>query len=483
MLEIMEKLQTAPRFNSTIDQQSIAGQKLVDPTSTASGWNKQSWKNCSARQQPVWPEPAEVANTQTQLEALPPLVEVEDIRTLKHQLAQAANGQTFILQGGDCSENFSTDNISKIDSTCKTLAFMAGIIGSKTGRQPIKVGRLAGQFAKPRSSDTETVNNMVYPSYRGDLVNQAALSLVARIPDPRRMLKGYTMARECLDHLATYTMSRYLSLSQYGDWTRELHNLPLLYTRHREMIDSIRQSLALNDQSIKESRALFYDQEQVYTSHEALLLPYEEALIRREYSDGRWYDSSAHMLWIGERTRQLDSAHVEMMRGVANPIGVKIGPDHDRAEIKKLCEILNPANEPGRLSLIIRFGKERINDLLPPLLREIEGTGHKVVWISDPMHGNTFTSPSGYKTRKYDDILSELQSFFAIHAQEGTVAGGMHLEMTGEDVTECMGGSQQIGDLDLSSRYLTSCDPRLNATQSLEIALDAARIIGFWQTL
>ncbi|WDP93402.1 MAG: 3-deoxy-7-phosphoheptulonate synthase [Desulfobacter sp.] len=411
--------------------------------SRVQGWRPDSWKKYRARQQPAWADPSGAAQAQQELEFLPPLVPVREMRILKENLALAAEGKAFVLQGGDCSENFAQNNAKKISKTCKTLASMAFSLSNAMGRPVVKIGRMAGQFAKPRSSDTQTVAGIVYPSYRGDLVNDAALDLAARTPDPRRILKGYAMARDTLAILKALDASTFLSALNPEAWNDEF-------------------------------RAFF----PVYTSHEALLLPYEAGLLRRGTAGDGWYAGSGHMLWIGERTRQLDSAHVELLRGVSNPIGVKVGPDHSTKEISRLCGMLNPNNEPGRLSLITRFGKDKIRDCLPPLIREIADAGRRVVWISDPMHGNTVTSDSGYKTRKYGDIFSEIQSFFRIHAQEKTVPGGIHLEMTGEDVTECTGGSCGIRSCDLEKNYLTTCDPRLNEKQSLELARDVGRMAG-----
>lgn len=387
-------------------------------------WKKDSWKKYAIRQQPEWPDLSTVENVQRELALLPPLVSPCDIRALKRELALAVEGKAFVLQGGDCSENFIENTPEKINKLCKTLAQMAFHLNLSWGKPIIKVGRLAGQFAKPRSSGTEKVNGKIYPSYRGDIVNDAALSFKARKPDPRRILTGYAMAQKTLEYMKTIEKSDALS--------------------------------------------------KVHTSHEALLLPYEQGLLRQDHSGGSWYDCSGHMLWIGERTRQPDSAHIELLRGVSNPIGIKVGPEHNIREISELCKILNPCNQAGRLSLITRFGKKKIGDCFPPLVREITARGHRVLWIIDPMHGNTITSKSGYKTRKYEDIVSEIQSFFRIHRQEKTVAGGIHLEMTGAYVTECLGGICNIRDQDLKEKYLTSCDPRLNGKQSIQIARDVA---------
>lgn len=424
MLEMRRKEPDTIPDIDTLDPGWAFNFNLPEEKTLVKTWSKASWKNYMVRQQPNWPDYSKVENAVKTLSALPPLVPVHEIITLKKNLALACEGKAFVLQGGDCSEKFLDNTNTKIERTCKTLAKMAFIISVASGRPLIKIGRLAGQFAKPRSSDTETVNGINYPSYRGDIVNDASLNLEARRPDPGRILQGYAMAQKTLGHLKTI-------------------------------------------------------KSRVYTSHEALLLPYEDGLLRQDDFNDQWYLSSGHMLWIGERTRQLDSAHIELMRGVTNPMGIKVGPDHSPEEISELCKILNPDNEAGRLSLITRFGRDSIDELLPPLVREIKACGHRVVWITDPMHGNTFTSKSGYKTRKYEDIISEIRSFFRIHAQEKTIAGGVHLEMTGENVTECVGGNCNICDTDLHTKYMTSCDPRLNEKQSLELAFDIAGILNY----
>lgn len=441
-------------------------------------WNLKSWKRCTARQQPVWPDYSKVEEARRNLSAFPPLVHAGDVQNLKNQLALAAEGKAFILQGGDCSENFLPNSQQKIHNTCKTIACMASVIWIATGRPLIKIGRMAGQFAKPRSSDTETKNGTSYPSYRGDLVNDVSLNLAARIPDPRRILKGYAKAHETLAELKLLESSEALSITKLSRWNKDLKNQTTLYEKYRELIDTMGATLRSIESTINVTSPYFNELSRIYTSHEALLLPYEEGLIRKDLANDNWYGSSGHMLWIGERTRQLDSAHIEMVRGITNPIGVKIGPEYDPREILELCSILNPHNEAGRLTLITRFGRDRIEALLPPLIESIEKHQQNVVWVTDPMHGNTYSAGTGFKTRHFDHILAEVNSFFRIHKQAGTVAGGIHLEMTGEDVTECVGGCNNLTEEKLGKRYLTSCDPRLNELQSLELAFECAGMVN-----
>lgn len=465
------------KTTSAIHQDYMFDLNLVEEKAGEKGWSRMSWKNYTARQQPDWPDPLKVEKAQKQLTLMPPLVSIRDIKTLKQELASAVEGKAFILQGGDCSENFRENNTGKINRTCKTLARMAAIIRFSAGKPLIKIGRMAGQYAKPRSSGTETANGMVYSSYRGDLVNDIALNIKARKPDPERILKGYSMAQITLAYLEFMEASGGLSAWNLAKWNDELRDFAPLYDKYRVTIDNLGTTLDAIQYMDNKTHSHGHKLSKIYTCHEALLLPYEAGLIRRDTSDGRWYNSSGHMLWIGDRTRQTDSAHIELLRGVSNPIGVKVGPDHSTKEISELCRILNPDNKAGRLSLITRLGRDKTDELLPPLIREIKASGHKILWITDPMHGNTFTSESGYKTRRYEDIISEIQSCFRIHAQEKTVLGGIHLEMTGDNVTECLGGSYNICDKNLKEKYLTSCDPRLNEKQSLEIALDVARMI------
>ncbi|PIE63888.1 MAG: 3-deoxy-7-phosphoheptulonate synthase class II [Desulfobacterales bacterium] len=459
---------------------NVAGDASYRGTIMNGDWNRESWKRFTARQQPEWLDISEVRAVQEELAGLPPLVDFAEILSLKRELALAARGKSFVIQGGDCSENFCDNTSWKVGATCKTLMNMGAAVWLGTGVPVIRIGRMAGQFAKPRSSGTETAGGTVYPSYRGDMVNDYALGIHARRPDPRRMLKGYREAGKTLGYIQKLREEGFFALARLSEWNRQLQDNRALYGCYSGLIDEYYQRLEAA-RSVNPRPGLSPDMSPggLYVSHEALLLPYEEAMIRRgNGADGRWYSGSAHMLWIGERTRQLDSAQVEMMRGVANPIGVKVGPGCRNEDISTLCTMLNPSNEPGKLTLITRFGKDNIERYLPPLIEEIQRTGRKVTWLSDPMHGNTFTSNSGYKTRKYEDIMAELESFFRIHLQLGSHAGGIHLEMSGENVTECLGGCCGIRDEQLSTNYRSSCDPRLNETQSLELAFAVSRILN-----
>lgn len=440
-------------------------------------WSKTSWKNFTALQQPNWPNEAEVQKVINDLSTLPPLVFAGEIRSLKELLAKASTGDAFLLQGGDCSENFSQVTAPKIRETLKVLLQMAIVLTYAGGKPVIKVGRIAGQFAKPRSADTETIDGKTYPSYRGDMVNQAEFTEEARIPNPKFMLKGYNMAASTLNLLRAFTRGGYAALDRVQAWNQEFvvqSPMGRSYNRLGKQIDhAIR---FMNTIGIPTDIPQV-NQTQLFTSHEALLLGYEEALTRIDSTSGDWYDCSAHMLWIGERTRQVDGAHVEFLKGVHNPIGVKIGPTYDMEEIKRLIDALNPENEPGRLTLITRLGLKNVERVLPPLLREAKREGYNIVWSCDPMHANTYSTESGTKTRNFNDIFAEITCFFEAHWSEGTIPGGVHLEMTGENVTECTGGARNIIDEELSNNYLTSCDPRLNAEQSLEVAFQIAEMI------
>lgn len=446
-------------------------------TEPQNNWSKSSWKEFTAQQQPNWPDHAVVDRVLNELATLPPLVFAGEIRSLKSLLAKAVTGDAFLLQGGDCSENFSHVTAPRIRETLKVLLQMAVTLTYAGGVPVIKVGRIAGQFAKPRSSDTETVGDLVLPSYRGDMVNGADPTVEARTPNPKRMLKGYNMAASTLNLLRAFTRGGFAALHRVQAWNQEFVSqspMGMTYERMAKQIDEAIKFMETIGISMDTPQI---NQAQFFTSHEALLLGYEQALTRIDSTTGDCYDCSAHLLWIGERTRQVDGAHVEFLRGVLNPIGVKIGPDYDIDNVKRLVEILNPANEAGRLTLITRFGRDHVEKMLPPLLREMKREGQNIVWSCDPMHANTFTSASGRKTRNFSDIISETTSFFEIHWSEDTVPGGVHFELTGEDVTECIGGARDIDDKDLDINYETTCDPRLNAEQSLELAFQIAEMI------
>ncbi len=440
-------------------------------------WTKSSWKKFVALQQPRWPDQKEVEKVLATLSQLPPLVFAGEIRSLKDLLAKAVIGEAFLLQGGDCSEDFSQLTAPKIRETLKLLLQMAVILTYAGGKPVIKVGRIAGQFAKPRSSDTEKINGIDIPSYRGDMVNRPEATGDARIPNPKYMLQGYNMSASTLNLLRAFTRGGFAALNRVHAWNQEFVVQSPMGRSYERLAKNIEHAIKFMEIIGIPSDAPQIREAHLYTSHEALLLGYEEALTRQDSTTGDWYDCSAHLLWIGERTRQIDGAHVEFLRGVLNPLAVKIGPDYQLDNIKQLIEKLNPNNEAGRLTLITRFGTSKIEKMLPQLLREIKREGFKIVWSCDPMHANTYTAPSGHKTRNFNDILSEIACFFEIHWAEGTIPGGVHFEMTGENVTECTGGARNIIAEELHQNYLTTCDPRLNAEQSLEVAFQIAEMI------
>ncbi|MFH2059241.1 MAG: 3-deoxy-7-phosphoheptulonate synthase class II [Pseudomonadota bacterium] len=440
-------------------------------------WTKTSWKGYTALQQPNWPDQKEVDKVLENLSLVPPLVFAGEIRDLKALLAKASKGEAFLLQGGDCSENFSEVTAPTIRETLKVMLQMAVVMTYAGGKPVIKLGRIAGQFAKPRSSDTEMVDGVELPSYRGDMVNNVEPTKEGRIPNPKYMLKGYYMAASTLNLLRAFTRGGYAALSRVQAWNQEFVVQSPMGRSYDRLAKQIDQAIKFMNTIGIPTDIPQVNQTQFFTSHEALLLGYEQALTRVDSTTGDWYDCSGHMVWIGERTRQVDGAHVEFLRGVLNPIGVKIGPTSNIEDIKRLIEKLNPENEAGRLTLITRLGIDNIEKVLAPLLRETKKEGFNIVWSCDPMHANTFTADSGHKTRDFNDILKEITRFFEVHWAEGTVPGGVHLEMTGKNVTECVGGARNIIDGELHRRYHTSCDPRLNAEQSLEVAFQIADMI------
>ena len=440
-------------------------------------WNKSSWQKYPALQQPNWPDEEKYNQVLQTIAKLPPLVFAGEIRDLKAQLAQAVRGEAFLLQGGDCSEEFSRCTAPNIRETLKVLLQMAVILTYAGGKPVVKVGRIAGQYAKPRSSDTEIVNGEEIPSYRGDMANSVEPVAEARIPDPSRMLQGYNMAAATLNLLRAFTRGGFGSLHRVQAWNQEFVRQSPMGRSYERLAKQINQALRFMDTIGIPTDTPQLKQVQFFTSHEALFLGYEEALTREDSVDGGWYDCSAHMLWIGDRTRQIAGAHIEFLRGVPNPLGMKVGPKHDIDEILAIIEKLNPDNEPGRITLITRFGAKDIEKYLPPLLRAVKRAGLNVLWSCDPMHANTFSAESGHKTRDFDNILSELRCFFELHWAEGTVPGGVHCELTGDNVTECIGGARKLSDEQLSQNYQTTCDPRLNAEQSLEMAFQIAEMI------
>jgi len=440
-------------------------------------WSRTSWQNYPVLQQPNWPDKPKYDQVLETIASLPPLVFAGEIRELKTLLAKAVEGEAFLLQGGDCSEEFSNCTAPIIRESLKVLLQMAVTLTYAGGKPVIKVGRIAGQYAKPRSSDTEIVNGVEIPSYRGDMANSIEPVPEARIPDPERMLKGYYLSASTLNLLRAFTRGGFAALQRVQAWNQEFVKQSPMGRSYERLARQISQALDFMETIGIATDIPQMKQAQFFTSHEALFLGYEQSLTREDSTTGGWYDCSAHMLWIGDRTRQIDGAHIEFLRGVLNPLGMKVGPKHDIDDICAIIEKLNPENESGRITLITRFGAKDIEKHLPPLIRGIKKAGFNVVWTCDPMHANTFTAASGHKTRNFDDILSELRCFFELHWAEGTVPGGVHFELTGNNVTECIGGARKLADEQLSQKYLTTCDPRLNAEQSLEMAFQIAEMI------
>ena len=434
-------------------------------------WQPDSWRAKPILQQPEYEDKAELGRVEQTLSSYPPLVFAAEARELRRQLGQVCEGKGFLLQGGDCAESFSEFNAPKIRDTFKVLLQMA-IVLTFAGRCPVtKVARMAGQYAKPRSSDFETINGVTLPSYRGDIINSFEFTEAARRPDPQRLVEAYHRSSATLNLLRAFAQGGLADLHEVNRWNMAfLENNPQK-DKYLDLSRRIQDTLEFMDViGINATNTPSLHETSLFTSHEALLLNYEQALTRIDTLTGKPYDCSAHMVWIGERTRQLDHAHIEFFRGINNPIGVKVGPTMEEDELIRLIDALNPNNDPGRLTLITRMGADKLEANLPRLLRRVKAEGRNVVWSSDPMHGNTFSASSGYKTRNFDAILSEIKQFFAAHEAEGTYAGGIHLEMTGQHVTECTGGAYQISDEDLKEAYKTQCDPRLNADQVLEMA-------------
>ncbi len=442
-----------------------------------SNWSKTSWQNFNALQQPKWPDKAHYDEIVATLSRLPPLVFAGEIRDLKGLLGKAVTGDAFLLQGGDCSEEFSRCTAPNIRETLKVLLQMAVVLTYAGNKPVIKVGRIAGQYAKPRSADMEKVNGMEIPSYRGDMANSAEPTPEARIPNPARMLEGYHMSAATMNLLRAFTRGGFGALDRVQAWNQEFVKQSPMGRSYERMAKQISNALKFMKTIGIDTDTPQLKQAQFFTSHEALFLGYEQALTREDSTAGGWYDCSAHMLWIGDRTRQIDGAHIEFLRGVRNPLGMKVGPKYDADDILRIIERLNPENEPGRITLITRFGYKNIEKYLPPLLRAVKKAGTNVVWTCDPMHANTFKADSGHKTRDFEHILEELRCFFDINWSEGTVPGGVHFELTGDDVTECIGGARQLSDDQLGLRYLTTCDPRLNAEQALEMAFQISEMI------
>jgi len=441
-------------------------------------WSPATWRDFPAAQQPEWPDEAALDQAVKQLSALPPLVFAGEARALTGALAEVAAGRAFLLQAGDCAESFHDFSADNIRDKLRVILQMAVVLTYGSGVPVVKVGRMAGQFAKPRSSPTERVGDLELPSFRGHIVNDDAPTPEARTPDPQRLLAAYHQSASTLNLVRAFVKGGFADLRQVHVWNQQFVASSAEGRRYDEIASEIDRALRfMRACGIRLAEEAALQQVDFWTSHEALLLGYEEALTRRDSLTGDWYDCSAHLLWIGERTREPDGAHVEFLRGVHNPIGVKLGPAATPDEVLTLCERLNPGRVPGRMTLITRMGASRVASALPPLLAAVRDSGHPVVWACDPMHGNTFTSAQGRKTRHFEDVMAEITGFFAAHAGEGTWPGGIHVELTGDDVTECLGGAEEIQEDHLNLRYTTTCDPRLNARQSLDLAFRVAELL------
>lgn len=452
-----------PAYNAACDTANNRREMMSE-------WQKTDWRNKPRVQMPDYTDQAALNAVEAQLAKYPPLVFAGEARRLKEQLGAASRGEAFLLQGGDCAESFEQFGADAIRDTFKVMLQMAMVLTYGAKVPVVKVGRMAGQFAKPRSAPTETVNGVELPSYRGDIINELAFTPESRIPDPNKMLQAYTQAAATLNLLRAFSTGGYANVHEVHSWTLGFTEGEKA-ARYREMAERISDTLDfMTAAGVDSSRSHTLQTVDFYTSHESLLLEYEEALTRLDTTSGKWLAGSGHMIWIGDRTRQPDGAHVEFARGVLNPIGLKCGPTTTAEDLKVLMAKLNPENEAGRLTLIARFGAGSVGEHLPRLIKAVQEEGANVLWTCDAMHGNTIKSSTGYKTRPFESVLREVREFFGIHNAEGTVPGGVHFEMTGQDVTECTGGVREVSDEDLSDRYHTACDPRLNASQSLELA-------------
>ena len=446
---------------------------------TGAEWTPGSWRERPARQQPDWPDPVALEDVLVQLRALPPLVFAGEARELRAALADVAAGRAFLLHVGDCAESFRDLTAPRIRDNLKIMLQMATVLTYGAALPVVKLGRVAGQFAKPRSSPTERVGDLELPSFRGHMVNDDAPDPAARVADPQRMLQAYNQSAARLNLLRAFTKGGFADLTQVHFWNQEFVAGSPEGRRYegtaRGIDDALRFMTAIG---IDLQRERTLHEVDLWTSHEGLVLPYEECLTRRDSLSGRWYDCSAHLLWIGERTRALEDAHVAFLAGVQNPVGCKFGPAATPEEVVALCDRLDPEREPGRMTLIARLGADRVEELLPPLVRAVKESGHPVVWTCDPMHANGLLTDDGMKTRRFDDIMRELRGFFSVCRAEGVWPGGVHLEFTGDDVTECVGGADFIAESELCSRYSTLCDPRLNARQSLDVAFQVAELLA-----
>ncbi len=440
-------------------------------------WTPDSWRAFEARQQPLWPEADALERVEKTLSTLPPLVFAGEARNLRERLAQVSRGEAFLLQAGDCAESFDGFNADQIRDKLRVILQMAVVLTYSSGVPAVKVGRIAGQFAKPRSRPTETIDGTELPSFLGHMVNDLPFSDTDRRPNPDRLLQAYNQSASTLNLLRAFTKGGFADLHRVHAWNAEFVASSPAGKRYENLAEEIDRALRFMEAAGISSNHPEIHEADFYTSHEALILQYEEALTRKDSLTGDWYDCSAHMIWIGERTRQLDGAHVEFFRGVNNPVGCKIGPSTTPEQIVGLCDALDPERSPGRLTLISRMGHDNVAEALPRLLEAVRDSGHPVVWACDPMHGNTFTADSGHKTRNFEHVVAEVAGFFIAHRQVGTHPGGLHVELTGDDVTECIGGSAVVETTDLGRRYETMCDPRLNASQGIELAFRVAELL------
>ena len=445
----------------------------------ASKWTPASWTAHDARQLPSYPDTAALTRATETLTSFPPLVFAGEARDLQDELAKVARGEAFLLQGGDCAESFAEFHPNNIRDTFRVILQMAVVLTFASKLPTVKLGRMAGQFAKPRSADLEEQDGTSLPSYRGDIVNDIAFDPNGRAPDPQRMVQAYNQSAATLNLLRAFASGGYANLHQVHAWTHDFMGRSPWTKQYRDVADRIGEALdfmnacGINPDTVPQLKGT-----QFFTSHEALLLPYEQALTRQDSLTGDWYDTSAHFLWIGDRTRFEGSAHVEFLRGIGNPIGMKVGPSLTPDVLLRLLDTLNPARTPGRITLITRYGHDKIESALPALVRAVKREGHPVVWSCDPMHGNVIKAANGYKTRPFERILAEVRGFFAVHRAEGSFGGGIHVEMTGQNVTECTGGAVDVTEMALADRYHTHCDPRLNAAQSLELAFLLAEMLN-----
>ncbi|WP_257296296.1 class II 3-deoxy-7-phosphoheptulonate synthase [Endozoicomonas sp. YOMI1] len=447
-------------------------------------WTVDSWRHMPLLQLPEYPDQEKLGRVEQELAAMPPLVFAGEVNELRNRLAEATEGRAFLLQGGDCAESFLEFSANNIRDTFKVMMQMAVVLTFGAACPVIKVGRLAGQFAKPRTSGSETINGVELPIYRGDIINGTEFTRVARNPDPQRMLQAYHQAAATLNLLRAFAQGGLASLEQVHAWNLDFVANSPQTDQYRYMADRIDESLDfMKACGISAEHSSTIRETAFYTSHEALLLPYEQALTRRDSLSGDWYDCSAHMLWVGDRTRQVDGGHVEFVRGIQNPIGLKAGPTLPPDDLIRLIDRINPENIPGKLNIIVRMGADNVEKGLPPLLKAVQREGRNVLWSCDPMHGNTYKASNGYKTREVSKILLEVEQFFAAHRAEGTYAGGVHFEMTGQNVTECVGGANAVTEDHLGNRYHTHCDPRLNADQALELAFLIADTLKKCRTL